>query len=453
MVKVTLNNAASINEAALAAHGWLKTNTFDEQQDFCLSIGVTENCEDGFMAAVNGVVRCFYQNEHSGLKMLGLGVAERFLVSSAWEEIPKFIDTLAPEQVIFAASKFDPAALVSEEWHNFAAHNFFLPLVTVLGNDLKTLLIAFRKNGLIPKPVWQDQALMILNALIHHEKHARPGLGKISANAVHPKQEGYGENLARALTDFSLDKKRLKVVIGRRNTLSFDVDIDAWHMFQNLKTANPQALLFFFDNGRDASFFGASPELLFNQANGILTTAALAGTRSRAATNVRDFELRNELLTSFKDIREHDLVCEYIEATLAGLARQHVSKTPVSILKTPTVQHLYRGYSLELRPDASIGKILNALHPTPAVCGLDREWARSFLREHEGFDRGLFAGPIGILGKDFSQFAVAIRSGLKFNKTLMVYAASGIVDGSVCDLEWEELDNKQKNILNIFLSE
>ena len=82
-----------------------------------------------------------------------------------------------------------------------------------------------------------------------------------------------------------------------------------------------------------------------------------------------------------------------------------------------------------------------------------RSWAGLGLgiyRANEGFDRGLYAGPIGYFGDDEAEFAVAIRSALYCQQRLYIYAASGIVHGSVFETEWAELDNKQKTMTSIF---
>ena len=115
-------------------------------------------------------------------------------------------------------------------------------------------------------------------------------------------------------------------------------------------------------------------------------------------------------------------------------------------MSLPFVQHLVKRYHGYINTCLSDEHIIKALHPTPAVCGLDRRWALDFIREHEGFDRGFYAGPVGYVGLDQAEFAVAIRSALYFEQQLHVYAACGIVAGSQAAQEWEELTNKQKNI-------
>ncbi|CAN7096228.1 unnamed protein product, partial [Brassica rapa subsp. narinosa] len=70
--------------------------------------------------------------------------------------------------------------------------------------------------------------------------------------------------------------------------------------------------------------------------------------------------------------------------------------------------------------------MLTVLHPTPAVCGCP------------SFDRGMFAGPVGLFGGGGSEFSVGIRYAL----VKKVRSGKGIVSGSDSASEWNELDLK-----------
>jgi menaquinone-specific isochorismate synthase len=120
------------------------------------------------------------------------------------------------------------------------------------------------------------------------------------------------------------------------------------------------------------------------------------------------------------------------------------------VLKLAFVQHLHREYQGSLKPEVSDREILETLHPTPAVAGYPRLNSIKYIYELEGFDRGWYAGPIGWIGKETSQFAVAIRSALLKGKHLTVFAGAGIVAGSDSEKEWQEIENKILNFTKIF---
>eukprot|EP00959_Pyramimonas_sp_CCMP1952_P155602 3254998-Pyramimonas_sp.AAC.1 len=83
-----------------------------------------------------------------------------------------------------------------------------------------------------------------------------------------------------------------------------------------------------------------------------------------------------------------------------------------AVLKQTTVQHLYSQMSGRLRPRLNEADLMRALHPTPAVCGQPQDLASALINEHEPFDRGFYAGPVGWMNGDSAEFVVAIRSAL-----------------------------------------
>ena len=93
------------------------------------------------------------------------------------------------------------------------------------------------------------------------------------------------------------------------------------------------------------------------------------------------------------------------------------------------------------------GKIIDRLHPTPAVGGSPRREAIDRIGELETFDRGWYAGPVGWVSKSAAEFCVAIRSAQIVRNRLNVYAGAGIVPGSEAEKEWEEIENKIASFL------
>jgi isochorismate synthase EntC len=89
------------------------------------------------------------------------------------------------------------------------------------------------------------------------------------------------------------------------------------------------------------------------------------------------------------------------------------------------------------------------LHPTPAVGGEPREFALALLEEHEGFDRGWYAGPVGWLGADGDgELCVALRCGIVDRTRATLFAGCGIVADSDPDAEWEESRIKLRAVVS-----
>jgi menaquinone-specific isochorismate synthase len=70
------------------------------------------------------------------------------------------------------------------------------------------------------------------------------------------------------------------------------------------------------------------------------------------------------------------------------------------------------------------------------------------LRE-EAYDRGWFAGGIGVFQGDQGDIAIGIRSALLDGDKLWLYAGAGIVPGSDADAEWQEIEAKMQNFLGL----
>jgi len=209
-----------------------------------------------------------------------------------------------------------------------------------------------------------------------------------------------------------------------------------------LESPLPNTHLFYFKENDDV-FLGASPELLFTIQNESLFIPAIAGTRPRGEDLLEDEKLAHELQNSKKEQDEHHFVVEFIVKTLKeqGLNPQYKPKPELLFLKT--LQHLYTPIRAQIPPSIKAKKILNALHPTPAMAGVPQDKAIKFITEEESFERGLYASPMGfIFPNGNARFIVGIRSMLIKNNEIHLFAGAGFVKDSDPDEEWNEIERK-----------
>lgn len=233
-----------------------------------------------------------------------------------------------------------------------------------------------------------------------------------------------------------------KVVLARRVGLTVDTEVDPLLVFQHLVGATPGCFHFAFRPGERTAFIGASPERLFRRRGNRVVTEAVAGTRRRGETAEADAALRRELMSSAKERREHAFVQEALEKDLETLCSSVDEPVPPSDLALARGRHLHAALAGTLRKEVSTVDLLDVLHPTPAVGGVPAEEALTAIRAQEPFDRGWYAGPVGWIGTDAAEFAVAIRSGLIRNSDIALFSGAGIVEGSVPGQEWEEIEQK-----------
>lgn len=204
---------------------------------------------------------------------------------------------------------------------------------------------------------------------------------------------------------------------------------------------NPGCYPFYFQPLPEVSFFGCSPELLFERTERHLKTEALASTEGRGESPEEDERLGQAMLHNAKGLRENLAVETMLERALSPFVWQQ-SRQDYDVVKLNGLQHLRKKLSAELKCGATDWELLKALHPTPAVCGYPRKEAFELIKGLEGFGRGWYCGVIGYMGARRSQMVVALRCAKRSADQQMFYCGAGIVEGSEPSDEWQELDRK-----------
>ena len=241
-----------------------------------------------------------------------------------------------------------------------------------------------------------------------------------------------------------------KVVLARRTKLTLASPVDPLALVAALKARDPDAYQFALIHADGAAFVGSTPERLFSARDGHAASEAVAGTRPRGSDEGEDAALAYEMLLSPKEHEEFAIVREEVRRALGTVAEGGPggvkAELEKGVLRHFSVQHLYARLGAALAPGKSEADVLNALHPTPAVCGFPRRAALDAIRAAEPFDRGLYAGPMGWVGVDSAEFAVAIRSALvsPTGDDISLYAGVGVVAAADPAAEWRELNLKTR---------
>ncbi|MBY8973147.1 isochorismate synthase [Pseudomonas sp. P867] len=233
-----------------------------------------------------------------------------------------------------------------------------------------------------------------------------------------------------------------KVVLARHIDHHLDAALDTGAVMGRLHARRNASHLFAIHRGEHC-FMGATPERLLSCEAGRLTTHALAGSTRRGLKPNEDQALGKRLLADPKEQHEHRLVVQTITQALGDkVSDLHAAPHP-NLLKLATVQHLSTPITARLNAGKRLLDGIQALHPTPAVGGLPRAPALDFIREHEGFDRGWYAAPVGWLDAEGNgDFLVALRSALITPRHCHAFAGCGIVEGSLPANEYEETQIK-----------
>ena len=294
---------------------------------------------------------------------------------------------------------------------------------------------------MIWKPCWcleqgKKNILYHSPTLINREKQ---NTDHIPAPKENPNEENWIKNIIQSKQDFSTTSLE-KIVLARQSRRSCS---RPYQLFEELRRIQKNCYHFLFSPNRKEVFFGVSPERLLQIREGTLYTEALAGTRERSLDETRNNILSRDLFRSEKDQHEHGIVIQYIEDTLRSFC-DDITIEKKQLLSLHHVQHLQTPIKATLSAAYSLENLIQALHPTPAVCGLPKQEAMNKIHCFENYDRGFYAGTMGIITKERIDLTVTIRSALWQDGQLLIWAGAGIVAQSNPKEEWMELNNKAK---------
>ncbi|MGB6006649.1 isochorismate synthase [Castellaniella sp.] len=267
----------------------------------------------------------------------------------------------------------------------------------------------------------------------------------------HPTSAQYEQGVRDALTRLAGEPPLRKLVLARTLQLELTRPVDLPRLIGRLWQRNPHGYTYAMPLDADGGYFvGASPELLVRRKGRQVHVHPLAGTAARHPDADTDARLGQTLLDSPKDLREHAVVVEAIDAVLRPLCRTLDIPARPSLTSTARLWHLGTPIIGELAdPGVTALDLAIALHPTPAVCGLPTAEARRAIADIEPFERGYFAGAVGWCdARGDGVWSVAIRCAQTAGHAVTLYAGAGIVPGSVPEQERIETGNKLRTILD-----
>ncbi|CAN1749360.1 Isochorismate synthase, chloroplastic [Linum perenne] len=395
-----------------------------------------------------------------------------------WRSIKRFLSADCPLIRAYGAIRFDAGSNVSAEWEAFGSFYFIIPQVELDELEGSSMLAA--------TIAWDDDLSWTWEKAIHSLRttmaqiscfivklRKEVAMTYILSNNHTPSKPKWDNAVNRALNMISkTTSPLLKVVLARSSRVVTMADIDPITWLACLQVEGQDAFQFCLQPPDAPAFIGNTPEQLFHRKGLRIGSEALAGTRARGGSTALDLQIEHDLLSSPKDHLEFTIVrdsvrrkleasntvavvcfnkfCIYLPRNfdfpffyLQAVCSRVITEPSKAIQKLPRVQHLYAKLAGKLGSEDDEFYILSALHPTPAVCGFPAEEARALIRETEVFDRGMYAGPVGWFGGGESEFSVGIRSALvKKGLDVLIYAGTGIVEGSNPSLEWDELELK-----------
>lgn len=195
---------------------------------------------------------------------------------------------------------------------------------------------------------------------------------------------------------------------------------------------------------------GSTPEMLIKVENRTARARVLAGTLDRSSAPAGEIGYAERTLAgSEKQQYEHELAIDSLTRQLEPFTQSMTSHSEPFVLELPNVWHLASDVTAELSPDSegnvpSSLVLVDALHPTAAVCGTPTTVAGELIRELEHLERGPYAGPVGWMdARGNGEWGIALRGAVVETPTrVRMYAGCGIVEASQPSAELAETWSK-----------
>jgi menaquinone-specific isochorismate synthase len=408
-------------------------------------------------------VKTYWADRQGNFTMAGIGALDLIAgdksidYSTIFNQLRQKLSPLFPKVRYYGGIGFRQDKLVDSHWKLFGNYRFIIPKFEICTDSANTFFVCNFScdfNSENPDLILHELAQIDFD-LVENSAALPFQINRIDT----PNRIEWEHNIEAALAQFT-DLDLEKIVLARRSILTFTHNIQPQSLLQSLQPNNTRSYHFCFQINPTTAFIGTSPERLYSRQDRSLQTEAIAGTRQRGASPQLDLELGEDLRNSPKDRHEHQLVVNNLQAILAELCESATIESPeeialrqreLTILKLNKVQHLYTQCHGNLTANLTDADILPKLHPTPAVGGFPRPQALKLIQELEPFERGWYAAPVGWVGADGAEFAVAIRSGLIDRDRLLLFAGAGIVRGSQPEEEWAEIENKIRHFTDLFI--
>jgi para-aminobenzoate synthetase component 1 len=247
-------------------------------------------------------------------------------------------------------------------------------------------------------------------------------------------------------------------VLCLTTTLTVDGDFDDLAVYRRLRRSSPAPHASFVRIGPTA-VLGASPESFLRvDADGLVSSSPIKGTRPRSADPEVDARAAAELRGSEKELAENLMIVDLVRNDLTRVAAPgSVAVTELFAVRSYRhVHQLVSTVTAVLAPGRTALEVLATTFPAGSMTGAPKRRAVELLAAWEGRPRGVYAGAVGRLGLDGSaSLAMAIRSIVVERATprrsgrASVGVGGGVTSSSVPSDELEEARLKAAALLRV----
>lgn len=241
-----------------------------------------------------------------------------------------------------------------------------------------------------------------------------------------------------------------KIVLARRSVQTTRLSAEA--LFAKACRMYPRLFVALVCSEASGMWLMATPEVLLNGRAGEYHTMSLAGTQKAPMISLCPIphEATEGLEWPQKDQEEQQYVTDYIEACIRTFSDDYRLQGPYT-MTAAHLCHLRTDIHFRLPCADVLGDVLEALYPTPAVCGIPKEPARRFILRHEHEPRRYYSGFVGMLSpRADTHLFVSLRCmRLLPGGICELYAGGGLLKESEMEKEWRETEAKMQTMLEL----
>ena len=256
-------------------------------------------------------------------------------------------------------------------------------------------------------------------------------------------KERYEADFARCIEALQCGALQ-KVVLSRQKLEALPADFSPASAFLEAMARYPYSYVYLCHSPETGTWMGCSPERLLSGLRTHWQTVSLAATLPQQGDCARTWSDSHKT--------EQQLVTDYIHQQLDSFGASRVQAEAPCTVQAANLIHLRSNFSFELPNSARLGSLLFHLHPTPAVSGLPKADAFSFLLQHEANERGYYAGFMGYLDPEAQTDVYVNLRCMKLHEThAILYAGGGLLPSSVLEEEWKETEDKMKTMQSLII--
>ncbi len=195
---------------------------------------------------------------------------------------------------------------------------------------------------------------------------------------------------------------------------------------------------------------GSSPEFLLKIKKREIYLAPIAGTRN-LENNCDLLALEKDLLSDEKELSEHKMLVDLARNDASKFGTQTRVENLFSIIKNKFVMHIVSEVYANMKEDASIFDVIEAVFPAGTLSGAPKIRALEITSELEDCDRGIYGGAVGFLNfNEDITLAILIRCAFFTQDKAYLASGAGIVLQSESQKEYAEICAKRKALLVAF---